>query len=264
MEVTRGRRPRRPEPTIKQMLGLMEFLLTHDSVAFPADAGLFLEQLRVRTEGIQKLEEQVATATPRMSQFLFYTESCVVWGLIEELQNMWYKYHGADAVHVLDYIKRITCEISLVRINMIHPESSIGEKDCCVFDVDDTLFHNVAGYPALALGIIPEFVSWILELQAKGYSIILLTARTAPHPQLQQCVDRYGIVVHKHMCASLSAYLPNSSAKALFERGKIAKQRSRLQLKAEGYRIHLTVGNHVGDVEDIYNRYLLPVKYHHA
>lgn len=255
---------KRPQPELKQMQDIMEFLLTYDSAAFPDNAHVILEELRVRTQAIDKLEEQNScldpSLDPRMKQILLFTESLQAWKLIDQLQGMWYKHYGDEAVHILDYIKRITCEISLVRIDMVHPIGPIGEKDCCIFDIDDTLYHNDVGCLALARGIIPEFISWILELQRKGYSIILLTARTEPHPHVENQLAMHGIVVHRYICAPLSTYLPYSNSRALYERAKIAKQRARLQLKAEGYNICLTVGNLVGDVEDDFNRYLLPLR----
>lgn len=255
---------KRPQPGLRQMLDIMEFLLTYDSSAFPDTAHVIHEELRVRTDAIEKLEEQASrlepSLDPKMSQILLFTESLQAWKLIDELQKLWYKQYGEQAVHILDYIKRITCEISLVRTDMVHPKGPITPKDCCIFDIDDTLYHNDVGCLALARGIIPAFISWILELQAKGYSIILLTARTEPHPHVENQLAVHGIVVHKYICAPLSTYLPYSNARAAYERAKIAKQRARLQLKAEGYNICLTVGNLVGDVEDNFNRYLLPLR----
>lgn len=248
------------EPTLKQMVDIIGFLITHDYNAFDESAVALYEELVRCIEDKNKLEERLlglnvnVRLEPTMREAVLIIET-----LLDKLQHMWCSHHAGDKAHqILDYIKRITCEISLVRSNMIHPDK-IGDRDFCIFDIDDTLLHSMDCLP-LCRGVIPEMIAWMLELQAKGYSIILLTARTHPHPDAESQLALHGIVVHKYLCAPASTYSPYDSVHTAYQRAKVWKQRARLQMIMDGYNIRLTVGNLVIDVDDNTNRYLLPVR----
>lgn len=243
---------------LQQTTGIIRFLLTYDSTAFDPVAGPWmheLEKLVFEINGTKKTSAQ-------SSQVVAFVKTLQAFNIVERLERMWLETNPPTNAVILHYIKRVTCEVSIARSNMIHPERPITQKDCCIFDIDDTLLHEDCS--VLARAVLPELVAWMQDLGSLGYSIILLTARTTPHPSLEAMLVAQGIHVHRYICAPSSTYdscnigSPSTIRTKRFERSKLAKKQARIQLKAEDYNICLTVGNLVGDLEEVGNRYLLP------
>jgi len=240
-------------PTIQQATEIIFFLLTYDSKAFNPVAGPLTDELRRLIDSIDAIARKPKSMDNRITAFV---QTVQAFGIIEKLENMWLNANGEHGPVILDYIKRVTCEVGIARTNMIHPNRPITTKDCCIFDIDDTLLHE--GCSVLSRAVLPELTAWMVDLQSLGYSIILLTSRTTPHPSLDAMLVAKGIRIHRYICASSSTYDGCMSVTKRFERSRMAKKQARIRLKVENYNICLTVGNLLGDLEDVGNRYLLP------
>lgn len=241
-------------PTIQQEAEIIRFLLFNDGGAFEPLAYPLFDELNTRIDSIKALVSRKAKSERHVAQAILTIQASKI---IEQLESMWLMARpDVSAPTILNYIKRITCEASLARRHMVHPDRPITEKDCCIFDIDETLLHH--GVRILSRAVVPELIAWMLELQALGYSIILMTARTSHHPFLELKLARQGIRIHRSICVPASTYDSCRDMAAKYERSKLAKKQARITLKAEEYSICLTVGNRLGDLDDVGNRYLLP------
>lgn len=240
-------------PTIQQSAEIIFFLLAYDTMAFCPVAEPLTEELKTLISSINDTALKPNSMDNRIIEFV---QTVQAFSIVEKLERMWLDANMLQGPVILDYIKRVTCEISIAKSNMVHPNRPITVKDCCIFDVDDTLLHEDCS--VLSRAVLPELVDWMMDLQALGYSIILLTARTTPHHSLGATLVARGIRIHQYICAPSSTYDCCSTAAKRFERSRVAKKQARIRLKVQNYNICLTVGNLLGDLEDVGNRYLLP------
>lgn len=240
-------------PSIQQAAEIIFFLLTYDSRAFKPMADPLTDELKTLISSIQATAHKPKSME---NQIIAFVQTVQAFSIVEKLEYMWLDANGSQGPVILDYIKRVTLEVSIARSNMIHPSRPITVKDCCIFDIDGTLLHDDCS--VLSSAVLPEMAAWMLDLQVLGYSIILLTARTTPHPLLNEMLVAKGIRIHRYICVPSSTYDGCMTASKRLERSKSAKKQARIRLRVENYNICLTVGNRLGDLEDVGNRYLLP------